>query len=196
MHALVQYMYSGTMSVSSDAVVEYMTVCDYLQMTEVLHKCCQYVESFEITPGYCLKFLKASFMFDLPKTRSRCTECLANDIKALCEQEDLGEFTLTELLQVLDHKNMMSLPAGYVYTLCLTWVQAEFAERSEHVAEVLHSNAVLTTMYDGGDDMQHFLAHIQPCSTENMMLTTCLRAVIKVISIFILVISKFPLQFS
>ena len=157
-------------------------------MTEVLQECCQYVESFEITPANCLKFLKASFMFDLPETRSRCTECLANNIKALCAQEDLGEFNLTELLQVLDQKSMMSLPAGYLYTLCLTWVQAEFAERSEHIPEVLYSNAVLTSMYHGGDDMEHSLAHIQPCSTKNMMLITRLRAMIKVISVFVLVI--------
>ena len=184
--ALVQYMYSGAMSVNSDAVMECMTACDYLQMSDALQECCQYVESLEITPSVCLKFLKASFLFDLPKTRSRCTECLARNIKSLCRQEEIGEFILTELLQVLDHKSMMVLPAGYLYTLCLSWVQAEFADHGEHVHEVLHSNAVLTSRYDGGDDLEHFLAHIQPCSTETVMLITCLRALIKVISIFIL----------
>ena len=54
--ALVQYMYSGTMSVNSDAVVECMTACDYLQMTEVLQECCQHVESLEITPSTVLNF--------------------------------------------------------------------------------------------------------------------------------------------
>nr|XP_008256681.1 kelch repeat and BTB domain-containing protein 7 [Oryctolagus cuniculus] len=151
--ALVEYCYTGRVSLSEANVQRLYTASDMLQLEYVREACASFLAR-RLDLANCTAILKFADAFGHPSLRSQAQAYIARNFKQLSgmssvREESLADLTLAQLLAIL---RLDSLDVASELTVChvaLQWLEAAPEERGPSAAEVFR--CIRWSLFTEGD---------------------------------------------
>ncbi|XP_075037754.1 actin-binding protein IPP isoform X2 [Mixophyes fleayi] len=133
---LLDFIYSGSVHISTENVQELMTAADMLQLNHVVALCCDFLKE-QIDPANCIGF----FQFSEQLSCQPLLEFTESYIHAHFPEVQMGDEFLTltkdQLVRVLRSEELCIEDEHQVFSAAMTWLQKDTATRKRHVVEVL-----------------------------------------------------------
>ena len=117
---LIDFMYTGVVTISNDNVLQLLTNADYLQMEEVKEFCADFLESI-LSPDNCQAILTSANQYQLESLQKPIYEMISLKFDDFIETNDFKLFTKTDLISCLTKLNKDQVDESLVFTAVVTW---------------------------------------------------------------------------
>ena len=119
---LIDFMYTGTVNINNDNVLQLLAAADYLQMEEVKQFYVEFLESI-LTHDNCQAILTSANLFQLEALQKQIYEMISFKFNEFIETEDFKLFTKTDLITCLTKLNKNQVNESSVFTAVVsTWI--------------------------------------------------------------------------
>ncbi|XP_063795446.1 actin-binding protein IPP isoform X2 [Pseudophryne corroboree] len=133
---LLDFIYSGSVNISTENVQELMTAADMLQLNHVVELCCDFLKE-QIEPANCIGF----FQFSEQLTCQPLLEFTESYIHGHFPEVQMGDefptLTKDQLIRILRSEELCIEDEHQVFSAAMTWLQKDTSTRKRHVVEVL-----------------------------------------------------------
>ena len=156
--ALVDFMYTGIISIDDHALLDLIQACDFLRLETLLGKCKEHTEDrIKMTPENCYQWIVGSNLFNLPKTRDRAVKFVCGNFQNVHHVEGLVKLGHTDMLDVLNDDTLGSVPEETLYNTLMYWIMYEQEDRRKYLPTFLQSKAMKSCLVDQELDMKKAL---------------------------------------
>ncbi|XP_078490692.1 kelch-like protein 26 [Ciona intestinalis] len=135
MNNLVQFMYTGEISINMDNVCKLLAVTDYLQMQSVKELCIQYLMD-ATSPQNCFTIQVLAERFNIPVLSENNNKFIIQNYKQVVSNDHFkgqSKEVATMFLQET-HKQVSS---DLVYTAVMNWVKFDLASNESYLEELI-----------------------------------------------------------
>ncbi|XP_068095597.1 actin-binding protein IPP [Hyperolius riggenbachi] len=135
-HLILDYIYSGSVYISTENVQELMTAADMLQLHDVVQLCCDFLKE-QIEVANCVGFFQFSEQLacqPLLEFTESYIHAHFPEVRQVDEFQNLSKDQLTRLLR---SEELCIEDEHQVFAAAMTWLQKDVAVRKRHVVEVL-----------------------------------------------------------
>ncbi|XP_078490691.1 kelch-like protein 12 isoform X3 [Ciona intestinalis] len=135
MNNLVQFMYTGEISINIDSVCYLLAVTDYLQMQSVKQLCIQYLMD-ATSPQNCFTIQVLAERFNIPVLSENNNKfIIKNYPQVICNDHFKGQSKEVATLFLQEtHKQVSS---DLVYTAVMNWVKFDLASNESYLEELI-----------------------------------------------------------
>ena len=133
--ALIDFMYTGVVTISNDNVLQLLAAADYLQMKEVKEFCADFLESILSTDN-CQAILTSANQYQLESLQKPIYEMISLKFDDFIETEDFKLFTKTDLISCLTKLNKDQVDESLVFTAVVTWTNYDKQNRKNAFLEI------------------------------------------------------------
>ncbi|KAM6151474.1 kelch-like protein 34 [Rhynchocyon petersi] len=138
---LLDFIYTAWLPLSMDTVEDTLEAASYLQVTEALGLCGNYLER-QLAPDNCCFAANVAARFGLAHTLGVAERCIVRHLRELLERgagpSGLLELNPASLRAVLDAPDVARVPEAHLLGLALAWLRSEPADqRLEHCSLLL-----------------------------------------------------------
>ena len=142
MKKLIDFMYSGEISVNSESVFEVLIAADHLQVTSVVLQCCKYLETELVELGFDVQFYCRVIMVadrhGLKDLKEATESKMAAMYRKICEKEEFLSDMNADLLSALLCRDDLSAPSeNFVFKSVIQWIKYRKEERLDVAAQVI-----------------------------------------------------------
>ena len=176
MQILLDYMYSGNVKFHKDQLMDIISACDYLQMTELKQMCVDQVPVI-LEPANVILWLELAMTLDFPKIQDPCIEIMTSSLDNLSQQENYlsaNETRVQNYLRLVDD----SADCNEVLEAAMRWVSHDSHSRCIHVMSFLNQINLDRCTMDGILNIIGTYGHIFETNASAYKMLTC--AMIKV----------------
>ena len=144
---LVDYMYSRSIEVLDEVLLEHIYGCDFLQMDTFLTQCKKYAEEgVRIFAKNCIEWIIGHRTFNIPVTKKNAMEFICRNFKDVCESEGFLTLDDCELLETLNHSDwawawLIVFEKDLLKAL-IAWINHDHESRKECLVKLLDSSAL------------------------------------------------------
>ncbi|XP_068809100.1 actin-binding protein IPP isoform X2 [Struthio camelus] len=135
-HTLLDFIYTGVVSIGEHNVQELIVAADMLQLTEVVELCCEFLKG-QIDPFNCIGL----FQFSEQIACHDLLEFTENYIHAHFLEVQSGEeflaLTKEQLIKILRSEDLSIEDEYQVFIAAMQWILKDLGKRKKHVVEVL-----------------------------------------------------------
>ncbi|KAF7223167.1 actin-binding protein IPP [Nothobranchius furzeri] len=135
---LLDFIYSGTISVTVENVQELMVAADMLQLNEVVSMCGEFLKG-HMDPFNCVgifQFLEQIACLDMLEFTENYIHVHFLEV---CVTDEFRELTKDQLVRLLRSEELRIEDEYQVFTAAMDWVLQDVVKRKKHVVEVLEA---------------------------------------------------------
>ncbi|XP_078491119.1 kelch-like protein 38 [Ciona intestinalis] len=134
MNNLVQFMYTGEISINMDNVCKLLAVTDYLQMQSVKQLCIQYLMD-ATSPQNCFTIQVLAERLNIPLLSENNNKfIIKNYPQVICNDHFKGQSK--EVATMFLQETCKQVSSDLVYTAVMNWVKFDLASNKSHLNEL------------------------------------------------------------
>ena len=133
--AVIDFVYTGAVTISNDNVLPLLAAADYLQMEEIKQFCADFLESI-LSPDNCQAILMSANRYQLESLQKLIYEMITLKFDEFIETEDFKLFTKTDLTSCLTKLNKHQVNESSVFTAIVTWTNYDKQNRKDAFLEI------------------------------------------------------------
>ncbi|XP_067056324.1 kelch-like protein 12 [Acropora muricata] len=142
MKKLIDFMYSGEISVNNENVFEVLIAADHLQVTSVVQQCCKYFATELVELGFDVQFYCRVIMFadrrGLKELKEAMESKMASVYEEICEKQEFLSHMNADLLSALLCRDDLRAPSEkFVLKSVTQWINYKKEERMDVAAQVI-----------------------------------------------------------
>ncbi|XP_053104084.1 actin-binding protein IPP isoform X2 [Hemicordylus capensis] len=133
---LLDFIYTGIISIGENNVQELIVAADMFQLTEVVDLCCEFLKG-QIDPTNCIglfQFSEQIACLDLLEFTENYIHAHFLDIQ---NGEEFLALTKDQLIKILRSEELSIEDEYQVFTAAMQWILKDLGRRKKHVVEVL-----------------------------------------------------------
>ncbi|KAF2354688.1 Kelch repeat type 1 [Trinorchestia longiramus] len=154
LYLLVNYAYSGEISITEDNVQVLLPASNLLQMCSVREACCRYLLR-QLHPSNCLGIRTFADAHNCEELHSRSHKYALQHFPEVCCTEEFLALSLDKMLELISSSELNVDTEERVFTAVVSWIRHELHTRKLHIASLLRhvrlpllSRDFLTSMVD------------------------------------------------
>ncbi|XP_061574247.1 kelch-like protein 38 [Cololabis saira] len=132
--SVIDYVYTGLISISMDVVLPLMQAASMLQYGRLFETCSGFLQE-QLSPDNCLSMIRLADIMDCSSLRAKATEMAMESFSEVSACEDLRELSLPELMGYLDD-DTLSAGEEQVFDALVAWVSHDLVSRREAVSDL------------------------------------------------------------
>ena len=168
---LVQYMYTGTITIDSSNVMNVLAAADYLQLDSVKDYCFDYMVS-KLTPQNCLNIISASILFKPIALLTETYQVFSDNLEEISLSENFKALSKIDLFTIFEKLVSSEATEKAKHKALMNWINSDYDSRSKDFSD-------LFTLVDISQLSYAFLRDVvsaEPLVKQN---TKCLSAVLE-----------------
>ena len=171
--ALVQIMYTKTITISQENVFDLLTSAHYLQMNEVCEFCFSYLKT-TITLENWTAILSAVSLYENESLLEQVHQFISENFSDISQSTQFKEISSKDLISVFEHLNRAFVSESTIYEATVTWIRQDEATRKCDFPRLLS----LINLHQVSCEFQEDVVATDPLVKEN---NECLNAVMAVL---------------
>ncbi|KAG7333394.1 hypothetical protein KOW79_003529 [Hemibagrus wyckioides] len=136
MKQILDYIFSGEISLSEDTIQDVVQAADMLLLTDLKSLCCQFLESC-ITAENCIGIRLFSLHYCLHHVHHVATEYLQTHFRDVVDTEEFRELPPERLCELLAMEKLNVGNEKYVLEAVVRWLAYDIEARRVHMKEVM-----------------------------------------------------------
>ncbi|XP_030646596.1 gigaxonin [Chanos chanos] len=136
MRKILEYIFSGEISLSEDTIQDVVQAADMLLLTDLKSLCCQFLESC-IAAENCIGIRLFSLHYCLHHVHHVATEFLQTHFRDVATTEEFRELTPDRLCEVLAMEKLNVGNEKHVLEAVVRWLSHDMEARRVHMKEVM-----------------------------------------------------------
>ncbi|XP_068175296.1 kelch-like protein 10 [Antennarius striatus] len=153
MKIIINFAYSGSVSVTKNNVQDLLIAADYLIVTNIVEACNNFLEE-NLTPKNCIGVCR--LIISSPQAQHKAHFLLMNRFEEVVSSQEFLELSLQELTDILDSDELNVDEEKTVYEAAVRWINHEPEQRTSHLPALLskarlalnHTDDIKTLMSD------------------------------------------------
>lgn len=126
---IIDFMYSGTITITDKTVLQLLATADYLQMDEVKQFCCEFLKSV-LTLCSCSAVLHVSRLYRLESLQKTVYGLISANLIEFTEMDGFKAFSTSELVDFISNLDRGLAKETEVYQAIVTWTKVDEASRA------------------------------------------------------------------
>ncbi|KAM4642663.1 actin-binding protein IPP [Discoglossus pictus] len=133
---LLDFIYTGSVNISTANVQELMTAADMLQLSQVVDLCCDFLKQ-HIDPSNCIGFFQFSEQLACQSLLEFTESYIHGHFPEVQIGDEFPTLSKDQLVRILRSEDLCIEDEHQVFSAAMTWFQKDIATRKRHVVEVL-----------------------------------------------------------
>ncbi|XP_068170709.1 kelch-like protein 10 [Antennarius striatus] len=134
MQVIVDFAYSGSVSVTEENIQDLLIATDYLIVTDIVEACNNFLLE-HLTPENCIGVRR--FTISGPQAQHKAHFLLMNRFEEVVSSQEFLELSLQELSDILDSDDLNVDEEKTVYEAAVRWINHEPEQRTSHLPALL-----------------------------------------------------------
>ena len=136
MEVLINYIYTGTVTIDGDNVMNLLAAADYLQLEDVKTFCFSYLEA-SFSSENCFVILDAANFFQNESLRKRVFYYIEENLSEVCQTIDFKSMTKDDLCSCIASLDRSRIDETIIYAALVSWTKYDEDERKDEFTEML-----------------------------------------------------------
>lgn len=132
--SIIDYVYTGLVSLSMDVVLPLMQVASMLQYVRLFEICSSFLQE-NLSPDNCLSMIRLSEIMNCSSLREKAKEMAMKSFSEVSACEDLCELSLSELMGYLDDDNLCA-EEEQVFEALVAWIHHDPMSRRGTISDL------------------------------------------------------------
>ncbi|KAL0963325.1 hypothetical protein UPYG_G00304680 [Umbra pygmaea] len=132
--AIVDYVYTGTISISLDIVLPLMQAASMLQYARLFEACSYFLQE-QLSPDNCLSMIRLSEILHCRSLKDKAREMAVQNFSDVSASEDLCEMSLPELMGYLEDDGLCA-EEEQVFETLLAWIHHDPFSRRGSISDL------------------------------------------------------------
>lgn len=132
--SIVDYVYTGLISISMEIVLPLMQAASMLQYGRLFEACSSYLQE-QLSPDNCLSMMRLSDIMNCGSLRNKAKEMAMKRFSDISRSEDLCELSLPELLGYLEDDSLCA-EEEQVFETLVSWVHHDPLTRRGAISDL------------------------------------------------------------
>lgn len=132
--SIIDYVYTGLISISVDVVLPLMQAASMLQYGRLFEACSGFLQR-QLSPDNCLSMIRLSEIMCCDSLRDKAKEMAMSSFSDVSASEDLRELSLSELLGYLEDDGLCA-EEEQVFDALVTWIQHDPSSRRNAISDL------------------------------------------------------------
>lgn len=131
---IINYVYTGLVSISMDVVLPLMQAASMLQYGRLFEACSSFLQE-QLCPNNCLSMIRLSDIMNCNSLRDKAKEMAMESFSDVSASEDLHELTLQELMGYLDDDDLCA-EEEQVFETLVAWIHHDPMSRCGAISDL------------------------------------------------------------
>uniref|UniRef100_A0A3P8ST07 Kelch like family member 10 n=1 Tax=Amphiprion percula TaxID=161767 RepID=A0A3P8ST07_AMPPE len=148
MQLIIDFAYTGSVSVTKDNVQDLLLAADQLNVMGVIQACCSFLGE-QLCPQNCIGIWRFTNICVSPELQHKAHHCITDRFEEVVSCEEFLQLSAQELADILDRDDLNVRWERCVFEAVMRWIDHEPEERQRHLAALLSKvRLALMTMDD------------------------------------------------
>ncbi|XP_074543289.1 kelch-like protein 10 [Halichoeres trimaculatus] len=136
MKLMIEFAYTGSVSVNEDNVQELMLAADQFNITDIVKACCDFLGE-QLCPENCIGIWRFSNITLTYGLQSKAFNFITNHFQKVVSTEEFLQLSLEELLDILEKDELNVSDERFLFRAVTTWIHHNPEEREKHITMLL-----------------------------------------------------------
>ncbi|XP_072249424.1 kelch-like protein 38 [Leuresthes tenuis] len=132
--SIIDYVYTGLISISMDIVLSLMQAASMLQYSRLFEACSSFLQE-QLSPDNCLSMIRLSDIMNCCSLRDKAKEVAMKSFSDVSASEDLCELSLPELMGYLDDDSLCA-EEEQVFETLVAWIHHDPISRCGAISDL------------------------------------------------------------
>lgn len=131
---IIDYVYTGLISISLDIVLPLMQAASMLQYGRIFEACSSFLQE-QLNPDNCLSMIRLSDIMNCDSLKNKAKEMAMDNFCDVSTSEDLRELSLPDLMGYLEEDGLCA-GEEQVFEAAVTWIHHDPLSRQESISDL------------------------------------------------------------
>ncbi|XP_077471727.1 kelch-like protein 10 [Stigmatopora argus] len=136
MQLIVDFAYTGTLSVTEDNVKELLIAADEFNMIAIVQTCCAFLTE-QLRPENCVGIWQFTRNYYMPQLQLEAYQYILYHFEDVVASHELRRLSVQDLCEILDRDDLIVKKENTVYEAVLHWIAHSPCERGRNLAVLL-----------------------------------------------------------
>ena len=136
MKLIINYMYTGEVTLEQSDVVEMLKVCDYLEILELRDRIVRCIPEM-LAPDNVIGWKQLAVVFQLDGLLVSCNAMIVKDFKQVTQGQEFLDLSLEELEECLEEATRNNISSDDILHAVFTWINCDLKERVDLLDRIL-----------------------------------------------------------
>lgn len=132
--SIIDYVYTGLISISMDIVLPLMQAASMLQYGSIFEACSSFLQE-QLSPDNCLSMIRLAEIMNCNSLRDRAKEMAMKSFSDVSASEDLCELSLPELMEYLEDDGLCA-EEEQVFETLVAWIHHDPLSRRGAISDL------------------------------------------------------------
>ena len=133
---LVDFIYTGTITINEENVVQLLKASNHLQLDEPKQFCIDFLNEI-VSPLNCIAILRAAVHYGIKPLQERIYKIVSGKLKEFADTNDFKSFTKDDLVSFFSQLDRKLVKETWVYQAIVTWTKHDEENRKMHFPDLL-----------------------------------------------------------
>ncbi|XP_034403148.1 kelch-like protein 10 [Cyclopterus lumpus] len=147
MRLIIEFAYTGTVSVTAENVQELLLAADQLNVMDVVQTCCDFLGE-QLCTENCIGIFRVTDVVFSAELQHRAYRYMVDHFEEVAHHEEFLHLSLQQLIDILERDDLNVRNESVAFEAVLRWIDHVPEERKAHVAVLLSKVRLALTTLD------------------------------------------------
>ena len=154
MQAIIEFAYTGFLSVTVDNVQELLLAADQFNVMKIVRACCEYLED-RLCPENCIGIWKFTNILPCYELQSKTFLFILDHFEKVVSTEEFEYLNVQELTDIIGREDLNVKKEITVCEAIFQWITNRPEERKEHLIELMSKVSSATSFHLDSTDRKN-----------------------------------------
>ena len=133
---IIEFIYTGSITITNDNVMQLLEAANYLQMDEIKNFCSEFLGSI-LTPDTCITILEAANLYEIDSLQKCVYQLISSKFAEFIRTDDFVQFTRDDFTTCISKLDRNQIDETYIYEAVVAWIKLDEENRQKEFSELL-----------------------------------------------------------